>query len=58
VILALVDVTGEDALDMKPEPLPDYIYFSVDDVEAFHERARELNVFRLKTCTARAPAMS
>ena len=43
VILALVDVTGEGVLDEQPKPLPDYIYFSVDDVEAFHQRARELN---------------
>ena len=40
VILALVDVTAED---LKPQPLPDYIYFAVDDVDAFHQRARELN---------------
>jgi hypothetical protein len=39
VILALVDVTAEDA---KPQPLPDYIYFAVNDVEAVYERAREL----------------
>jgi uncharacterized glyoxalase superfamily protein PhnB len=39
VILALVDVTagGEDA-----KPLPDYIYFSVEDLDEVHERAREL----------------
>ena len=42
VILALVDVTGESA-DFKPTPLPDYVYFAVDDVDAFHARARELN---------------
>jgi predicted enzyme related to lactoylglutathione lyase len=38
VILALVDVTagGEDA-----KPLPDYIYFSVDDLEQVYERARD-----------------
>jgi hypothetical protein len=40
VILALVDVNPEG---LKPEPLPDYIYFSVSDLDAVHERARELN---------------
>ncbi|HEX6649735.1 MAG TPA: VOC family protein [Pyrinomonadaceae bacterium] len=39
VILALVDVTGEG---IAPKPLPDNIYFAVKDVEAFYERAREL----------------
>lgn len=43
VILALVDVTGENTTDLKPGPLPDYIYFAVNDVEAVHARARELN---------------
>src|SRR5258705_6310963 len=40
VILALVDVSagGEEA-----KPLPDYIYFAVADLEAAHERAKELN---------------
>ena len=38
VILALVDVTSES----EPKPLPDYIYFSVNDLEAVHQRAREL----------------
>ena len=42
VILALVDVRGEGP-DRTPEPLPDYIYFAVDDVDAVHGRARELN---------------
>jgi catechol 2,3-dioxygenase-like lactoylglutathione lyase family enzyme len=39
VILALVDpsVDGERA-----KPLPDYIYFSVDNLEEVHARAREL----------------
>ena len=39
VILALVDVTagGEEA-----KPLPDYIYFSVDDLDQVYQRAREL----------------
>lgn len=40
VILALVDPTaGGEA----PKPLPDYIYFSVDDLESVHARARELD---------------
>jgi len=43
VILALVDVTGENTTDLKPAPLPDYVYFSVSDLEAFHARASELN---------------
>lgn len=40
VILALVDVTagGEQA-----KPLPDYIYFSVDNLESFYVRAKALN---------------
>ena len=40
VILALVDPTagGEQA-----KPIPDYIYFSVSDLEKFHARARELD---------------
>ena len=42
VILALVDVAGESA-DSKPKPLPDYIYFAVNDLEATHARARDLN---------------
>ena len=39
VILALVDVTvgGEQA-----KPLPDYIYFSVNNLEHVYARAREL----------------
>ena len=43
VILALVDVAGENIPDLKPEPIPDYIYFAVDDLEAVYDRARELN---------------
>lgn len=43
VILALVDVTGEGAVETEPVPLPDYIYFAVADVDSVHERARELN---------------
>jgi catechol-2,3-dioxygenase len=40
VILALVDVTagGEEA-----QPLPDYIYFAVKDLESVHQRAKALN---------------
>lgn len=39
VILALVDVTagGEEA-----KPLPDHIYFSVDDLDQVYERAGDL----------------
>jgi predicted enzyme related to lactoylglutathione lyase len=39
VILALVDpsVDGE-----RPKPLPDYIYFAVDNLEEIHARAKEL----------------
>jgi len=43
VILALVDVTGEGTTGIEPEPLPDYIYFSVNSLETFHARAKELN---------------
>ena len=43
VILALVNVAGENIPDLKPQPLPDYIYFAVSDVDAVHARARELN---------------
>ncbi len=39
VILALVDVTADNT---QPQPLPDYIYFAVNDVEAVYERARQL----------------
>jgi hypothetical protein len=42
VILALVDVAGEDP-DFKPKPLPDYIYFAVNDLESTHARAQNLN---------------
>ena len=38
VILALVDVSSEG----EPKPLPDYVYFSVNDLETVHQRAREL----------------
>lgn len=40
VILALVDVSAEGA---EPKPLPDYVYFAVNDLEAVHQRAQELN---------------
>jgi hypothetical protein len=43
VILALVDVGGENIPGLKPRPLPDYIYFAVNDVDAVHARARELD---------------
>ena len=43
VILALVDVTGEGTIDTKPEQIPDYIYFSVANLESVHTRAKELN---------------
>ena len=39
VILALVDVSAER---LEPKPLPDYIYFSVNDLEAVHQRAHAL----------------
>jgi catechol 2,3-dioxygenase-like lactoylglutathione lyase family enzyme len=39
VILALLDVSPEG---LKPKPLPDYVYFSVNDLESVHQRAREL----------------
>lgn len=38
VILALVA-----SIEHPPEPLPDYIYFAVPDLDTVHERARELN---------------
>ena len=40
VIVALVDpsIDGETA-----KPLPDYIYFAVDDINAIHTRAKELD---------------
>ncbi|HJX89125.1 MAG TPA: VOC family protein [Pyrinomonadaceae bacterium] len=43
VILALVDVTGAGTTNTKPELLPDYIYFSVANLESFHTRAKELD---------------
>ena len=41
VILALVDVNGEGIPGLQPKPLPDYIYFAVNDVEAVYQRAQE-----------------
>lgn len=43
IILALVDVTGGNTTDQKPQPLPDYIYFAVPNVDEIHTRAKELN---------------
>ena len=40
VILALVDPAIDDE---SAKPMPDYIYFAVNDLESIHERARELN---------------
>lgn len=40
VILALVDPTPDGK---EAKPLPDYIYFSVNDLEQVHTRARDLN---------------
>jgi extradiol dioxygenase family protein len=40
VILALVNPSIDE---QSAEPLPDYIYFSVADLESVHARARELN---------------
>ncbi|MDQ3665602.1 MAG: VOC family protein [Acidobacteriota bacterium] len=39
VILALVDPTSEGA---RSKPIPDYIYFSVSDLETVYRRASEL----------------
>ena len=39
VILALVDPSADGK---KAEPLPDYIYFAVNDLEQVHARATEL----------------
>src|ERR1700739_3244975 len=39
VILAFVDTTGGGE---KPKPIPDYIYFSVKNLEKVYERARKL----------------
>lgn len=36
VIFGAVDVSGEGR---TPEPAPEYVYFSVDDLDAVHQRA-------------------
>jgi predicted enzyme related to lactoylglutathione lyase len=41
VILALVDVATGGGL--KPQPIPDYVYFAVSDLEQVYERAKEMN---------------
>jgi len=41
VILALVDVMAGDA--QQPQPMPDYIYLAVDNLEEIFERAKGLN---------------
>ncbi len=40
VILALVDPSVDNE---QARPLPDYIYFAVNDLEEIHQRARALN---------------
>lgn len=40
VILALVDPSIDDE---KAQPLPDYIYFAVENIEEIYARAKELN---------------
>jgi predicted enzyme related to lactoylglutathione lyase len=40
VILAIIDVT---AGELKPQPIPDYVYFAVADLDSVYERARALN---------------
>ena len=40
VILALVDPSIDDEVAM---PIPDYVYFAVDDLEALFARASDLN---------------
>lgn len=40
VILALLDVTAGGE---PPKPIPDYIYFAVNNLEEIYERARALN---------------
>ncbi len=39
VILALVDPTAEE----EAKPLPDYIYFAVNNLEQFYDRAKALD---------------
>lgn len=41
VILALVDVATGAGL--KPQPIPDYVYFAVSDLEQVYQRAKEMN---------------
>ena len=48
VILALVDVNGENIPGLKPKPLPDYIYFAVKDIEAVYQRAGELQCLSIE----------
>ena len=45
VILALVDPSADGK---KAEPLPDYIYFAVSDLEQVHARATELGCLSTK----------
>jgi catechol-2,3-dioxygenase len=40
VILALIDQTPGG---LSPKPLPDYIYFATNELEAIHARATQLN---------------
>ena len=40
VILALVDPSADN---LEARPLPDFIYFSVNNLEQIHERARDLD---------------
>jgi uncharacterized glyoxalase superfamily protein PhnB len=40
VILALVDVT---AGGLEPQPIPDYVYFAVSNIEEVHARAKEMD---------------
>jgi hypothetical protein len=53
VILALLDPTGGG---MKAQPNPDYIYFSVDDLETVHARARTLGCLSRENVDGRRPA--
>ena len=40
VIVALVDVT---AGGQEPSPIPDYVYFAVNNLDEVHARAKEMN---------------
>jgi len=40
VILALVDVA---AGDLEPQPIPDYVYFAVSNLDEMYERAKAMN---------------